>query len=182
MGRKYSTGSSPLNSFPSMILTYLLFSMAPLAIAPLLTNPLPLPLSPYLAPGRCLRTWVLITYQFYSVPLFPIFRRRECPPSFNFQKARRDDFAFYFDSHCPSAEEYASLSLSSAATLFTALLQMRPNLPFLSASSNAILKPGCPLKLKKQSVKDVRLSLPLKEAMKIVRLTSPLPICLVCHR
>ena len=56
-----------------------------------------------------------------SVPLSPAFRPNECPPSFNFQKARWDDFAFYFDSHCSSAEEYSSLSLSSAAALLTSL-------------------------------------------------------------
>ena len=56
-----------------------------------------------------------------SIPLSPVFRPNECPPSFNFQKARWDDFASYFDSHCPSTEEYLSLSLSSAAALFTSL-------------------------------------------------------------
>ena len=56
-----------------------------------------------------------------SIPLSPVFRPNERPPSFNFQKARWDGFASYFDSHCPSAEEYSSLSLSSAATLFTSL-------------------------------------------------------------
>ena len=56
-----------------------------------------------------------------SIPLSPVYRPTECPPSFNFQKARWDGFASYFDSHCPSAEEYSSLSLSSAATLFTSL-------------------------------------------------------------
>ena len=56
-----------------------------------------------------------------SVPLSPVFRPNERPPSFNFQKARWNDFASYIDSHCPSAEEYSSLSLSSAATLFTSL-------------------------------------------------------------
>ena len=56
-----------------------------------------------------------------SIPLCPVFRPNERPPSFNFQKARWDDFASYFDSHCPSAEEYSSLSLSSAAALFTSL-------------------------------------------------------------
>ena len=45
----------------------------------------------------------------------------ERPPSFNFQKARWDGFASYFDSHCPSAEEYSSLSFSSAAALFASL-------------------------------------------------------------
>ena len=53
--------------------------------------------------------------------LYPVFRPNERLPSFNFQKARCDDFAFYFDSHCSSAEEYSSLSLSSAAALFTSL-------------------------------------------------------------
>ena len=56
-----------------------------------------------------------------SIPLSPVFRPKERPPSFNFQKARWDDFVSYFDSHCPSAEEYSSLSLSSAAALFTSL-------------------------------------------------------------
>ena len=54
-----------------------------------------------------------------SIPLSPVFRPNERPPSFNFQKARWDGFASYFDSHCPSAEEYSSLS--SAAALFTSL-------------------------------------------------------------
>ena len=52
---------------------------------------------------------------------------------------------------------------------------MRPNLPFLSATSNASLKSGGPLKWTKRLVKDVRLLLSLTEAMKIVRLTSTLP-------
>ena len=41
------------------------------------------------------------------------------PLPFNFQKALWNDFAFYFDSHCPYAEEYSSLS--SAASHFTSL-------------------------------------------------------------
>ena len=56
-----------------------------------------------------------------SIPLSPVFRPNERPSSFNFQKARWDDFAFYFDSHCPSAEEYSSLSLSSVVALFISL-------------------------------------------------------------
>ena len=51
---------------------------------------------------------------------------------------------------------------------------MRPNLPFLSAASNALLKPGDLLRWKKQLVKDARLLLPLTEVMKIARPTSPL--------
>ena len=56
-----------------------------------------------------------------TIPLSPVFRPNERLPSLNFWKARQDDFAFYFDSHCPSAEEYLSLSLSFAAVLFTSL-------------------------------------------------------------
>ena len=52
---------------------------------------------------------------------------------------------------------------------------MRPNLPFLSTASNAILKPGGPLWWKKRLVKDVRLPLPLTEVIEINRLTSPSP-------
>ena len=80
--RKYLTGSSPLTSSPSMALTHPLFS-----IAPLLTSPLLLLLLLFLAPGRCFRTWVLTTYQFFylslslrsfaptSAPLPSIFRK-----------------------------------------------------------------------------------------------------------
>ena len=56
-----------------------------------------------------------------SVPLSPVSRPNERPHFFNFQKARWDGFASYFDSHCSSAEGYSSLSLSSAAALFTSL-------------------------------------------------------------
>ena len=56
-----------------------------------------------------------------SISLSPVFRPNKRPPTFNFKKARWDGFASYFDSHCPSAEEYSSLSFSSAATLFTSL-------------------------------------------------------------
>ena len=45
------------------------------------------------------------------VPLSQAYPPNQRPPSFNFQKARWDGFASYFDSHCPSAEEYSSLSL-----------------------------------------------------------------------
>ena len=67
-----------------------------------------------------------------SIPLSPVFRPNKRPPSFNFQKARWDDFASYIDSHCPSAEEYSSLSLSSAAAPFTslALNAAKSSIPF----------------------------------------------------
>ena len=67
-----------------------------------------------------------------SIPLSPVYRPNERPPSFNFQKARWDGFASYFDSHCPTAEEYSSLSLSSAAALCTslALNAAKSSIPF----------------------------------------------------
>ena len=60
----------------------------------------------------------------------PVFCPNKRPPSFNFQKARWDDFASYFDFHCPSAEKYSSLS--SAAALFTslALNDAKSSIPF----------------------------------------------------
>ena len=51
---------------------------------------------------------------------------------------------------------------------------MRPDLPFLSAVSNSIPKPGGLLRWKMRLVKDARLSLPLTEVMKTDRLASPL--------
>ena len=51
---------------------------------------------------------------------------------------------------------------------------MRPNLPFLSAASNALLKPGDLLRWNKRLVKNAGLSLLLTKVMKIARLTSPL--------
>ena len=76
--KKYSTGSFLLISSPSMILTYPLFYIAPLAVVPPLTSPLLPPLWPFLVPGRCFRTWVLTTYQFFclSLSLFGILPQR----------------------------------------------------------------------------------------------------------
>ena len=67
-----------------------------------------------------------------SVPLSPAYRPNERPSFFNFQKARWDGFASSSDFHCPSAEEYLSLCLSSAAALFTslALNAAKSSIPF----------------------------------------------------
>ena len=65
-----------------------------------------------------------------SVPLSPVFHPNERPPSFNFQKARWDGFAFYFDSHCPSAEEYSSLSSTAALFISLALNAAKSSIPF----------------------------------------------------
>ena len=59
-----------------------------------------------------------------SVPLPSLSPQRASP--INFEKAHWDGFGSYFDSHCPSAEEYSSFSLSSAAALFTSLTLIAP--------------------------------------------------------
>ena len=95
----------------------------------LTTFPLLPPLWSFLAYGRCFRTWVLITYQFFYLSLsLRSSTTTSVPPSFNFQKAHWDDF----DSHCSSAEKYSSLSLVSAAALFTslALNTAKSSIPF----------------------------------------------------
>ena len=46
-----------------------LLHRSPLAVAPLLTSPLLPLLLIFLAPGRCFKTWVLITYQFFYLSL-----------------------------------------------------------------------------------------------------------------
>ena len=110
-----------------------------------------------------------------TISLSSVFHSNERPPSFHFQKACWDGFAFHFDSYCSSAEKYFSFSLSSAAALFTSLTlnMVKSSIPFGRIKRHS--KPGGPLKRKKRLVKDKRLLLPLTEAIQMVRFTSPLP-------
>ena len=87
VGRKHSIGLSLLTYFPSITLTYLLFSIAPLAVAPTLIFPLLPPLSPFFAPGKCFRTWILITYQFFYLFLFPSLSPQRTSSLFQFSKS-----------------------------------------------------------------------------------------------
>ena len=168
--RKYSTGSSPLISCPSMTLTHPPFSIDPLAVAPLLTFPLLPLLLPFLAPGRCFWTLVLSTYQFFSLSM--IYRPNSAPLPSIFRKLA--------GMALPSTLTLTGLQQRNTRLFPLLLLSLplwhwlRPNLPFLSAASNALLKPGGLLKWKVRLVKDARLSLPLTEVMKIARLTSSL--------
>ena len=121
--KKHSIGSSPLTSSPSIIPKYLLFPIASLAVAPPLTFPL---LSLFSLAPSC--SWEMLQNLgsdhlpvLLTVPLSPIFRPNERLPSSNFQKARWDDFAFYFNCHYPPADEYSSYFLSFAAVLFSSL-------------------------------------------------------------
>ena len=110
-----------VTSSPSMTLTYLLFFIAPLTVAPTLTSPLLFstlhsrPILPReVFQNLCSNHLPILL----TVPLSPGFCPNEHLPFLNFWKARQDDFAFYFDSHCPSAEEHSSLFLSFAAVLY----------------------------------------------------------------
>ena len=96
-----------------------------------------------------------------SIPLYSIFRKLA-------------DVASYFDSHRSSAEKYSSLSVSSAAALFTSLAinAAKYSIPFGRIKRHSTT--GGLLRWKERLVKDARLSLPLTEVMKIARFTSPL--------
>ena len=122
VGRKYSIGTSPLTSSPSMILTYLLFSICSSgsrSSPDTSFSPSSLAISGSWEVPQDLGSDHQPILQ--TVSLSPVFCSKERLPSFNFQKAGWDDFAFYFDSHCSSAKEYLSLSLFSADVLFTSL-------------------------------------------------------------
>ena len=121
VGRKYSTGSSLLTSFPSTTLTYLtLFhcssgscSSPDISFA---TSSLTLSCSwEVLQDLSSDHLPILLSALLSLSGLLP----QRASHSFSFLKAHWDDFDFYFDFHCPCAEEYSSLS--SAAALFTSL-------------------------------------------------------------
>ena len=67
-----------------------------------------------------------------SIPLCATLHSNERPSTFNFQKARWDDFSAHFDVHCPAPEDYFSLPLSSAASHFSslALNAAKASIPF----------------------------------------------------
>ena len=104
-----------------------LFSIAPLAVALLLTSPLLCPF--YL---RCSKTWALIIYQLYQLSLFLRFSapRYNLPPPI-FRKLVKMTFPFTRPS-LSLWREIFSLSLSSAAALFTflALNRAKFSIPF----------------------------------------------------
>ena len=110
-----------------MTLTHPPFSIAPLAVASLLTSPL-LALSCSWEVLQDLGSDHLPILQ--SIPISPVFSPDERLPSFNFQKARWDGFASYFDSHCPSEEEYSSLFSAAALFIFLALNAAKSSIPF----------------------------------------------------
>ena len=143
-------------------------------IAPPLTFPLLLSFSLFPVPGRC--------FQHLGSDHLPILL--SVPLSLR-------SFASTSVSLPSIFRKLAGMTLPSTLTLtvlqqrntrlFPLLLlslhlwhRMRPNLPFLPAASNTIVKPGDLLRWKERLVKDARLSRPLTQVMKIARLTSSL--------
>ena len=126
-----------------MTMTHPHFSIAPLAVTPLLTSSLLLLLLPFLAPGRCFRTWVLTIYQFFYLPL-PLWSF--APTSVLLPSTFRKLAGMTLP---PPLTLTVLLQRITRLFLFPLLLlsllfwhRMQPNLPSLSAASNAILKPG----------------------------------------
>ena len=131
MVRNYSIESSLLTSF-SRTLTYLLFFIAPLAVAIFLTSPMLPPLSPSLAPGRCFRTWVLTTNQFYYLFLsLRSFASTNVSLSSIFRKLVGMTLLFT-STLTVFLQRNTFLSLSSATALFTflALNAAKSPIPF----------------------------------------------------
>ena len=124
-----------------MNLAHPLFFIAPLAVAPLLTFPLLPSLLPFLAPGRCFRTWALTTYQIFYLSLsLRSFAPTSVPLPSTFGKLA--------GMILPCTLTLTVL-LQSNTRLFFFPLQLLsllsgtgPNFPFLSTASNANLKPG----------------------------------------
>ena len=126
--------SFPLTSFLSIKLTRHLFSIAPLAIALLLTyscSLLSLAFPCFWEVSQDLGSGHLPII--LTVPFSPPQRTS---PFFNFQKARWHGIAFYFDSHCLSIEEYSSFSLSFSN--FSRLLQT-PSRPLPLAQTKSLI-------------------------------------------
>ena len=105
-------------------------------------------------------------------PLTPTFCPNERHPAFNFQRAHWDDFSSYFDSHCPSADKYSSLSLSSTAALFTslALNAAKSSIPFCRIKRHP--KAWCSTEVEGAVSKGSK-AFSVAHMMKIARLTSP---------
>ena len=58
----------------------------------------------------------------YHYSHFPLINSIHCPPSFNYNKARWDDYLTYIDTHCAPPSNFTTLSLSEATHTFTKLL------------------------------------------------------------
>ena len=57
-----------------------------------------------------------------TIPTSPLINSIHRPPSFNYNKARWDDYLTYIDTHCSPPSNFTTLSLSEATHTFTKLL------------------------------------------------------------
>ena len=57
-----------------------------------------------------------------TIPTSPLTNSFHRPPSFNYNKARWDDYLTSIDTHCPTPSSFTTLSLSEATHTFTKLL------------------------------------------------------------
>ena len=71
-----------------------------------------------------------------SIPTSPLINSFHRPPSFNYNKARWDDYLTYNDTHCPTPSNFTTLSLSEATYTFTKLLNDAVTSAFLFGSIN----------------------------------------------
>ena len=100
------------------------------------------------APMASKRTWQILPnlgsdhlHISITIPTSPLINSISCSPSFNYNKARWDEYFFYIDTHCPPPSSFLFF-LSEATHTLPNSSMMLPLLPFLSATSIALLKPG----------------------------------------
>ena len=134
-------GTSLWTSLPSMTHT-LLFSSFRLIVALLLRSHLLLLLLPFSILGSCFKSWALITVNSTNRPSFSSLSPQRMALSLQFPETSLEGRCFLLYFSLLLGEEYFSLSLFSAATLFAFLALNAANFLSLSAASNADPKPG----------------------------------------
>ena len=77
-----------------------------------------------------------------TIPTFPLINSIHRPPLFNYNKACWDDYLTYIDTHCPPPLTLQHFLFLKPPTPSPNSSMMLPLLPFLSAASIALLKPG----------------------------------------
>ena len=74
----------------------------------------------------------------YHYSHFPFNELYPPPPSFNYNKARWDDYHTYIDTHCPPSSNFITLASFEVTHTFTKLLNnAAPGLPFGSINRPA---------------------------------------------
>ena len=79
---------------------------------------------------------------YITISISPLINSIHHPPSFNYNKARWDDYLIYIDTHCPPPLTLQHFLFLKPPTPLPNSSMMLPLLPFLSAASIVLLKPG----------------------------------------